>query len=100
MVTWAYWGLLVASSLAPSKMSPERSRTLILLVPSSPKTNWTASMMLLFPLPLGPVITLKPESKLSFTVPLKDLKFRTTILLMCTNSGSSPSRHAAPPVIP
>ena len=80
MVTWEYWGLLDESSPAPSYIRPERSGTLILFEPSSPNTNWTASMMLLLPLPFGPVIMLKPCWKFSFTVPLKDLKFFTVIL--------------------
>ena len=41
-------------------------------------------MMLLFPLPLGPVMTLKPFWNSSFTFPLKDLKFLNEIFLMYT----------------
>jgi len=73
-------------SFPPSKITSDIFTALKERAFKSPKTNRTASRILLLPLPFGPVTTINPLSKSMVTLRgPKDLKFLISSFLRYTN---------------
>jgi hypothetical protein len=82
MTTFALPFFLVSGLKPPLKMSFEKFSALSLLELSSPKQKRTASIMLVFPLPFGPVIAVKPLSNINVVFLPNVLKPFTSIFFM------------------